>query len=516
MSGNNCNDYYNNMYMLNNSSLLNNNSNNINNCYNDSYFHQVPNNNYIPNLYQNFDIRFYNYSNNIGMINQQQRQFINNNNLHNSFGSQEFNKELIMPRKFNSTHNIHNRDNKKKHPSSPHSVDANKKGINKKKKSSSHIINPISGSDKKTRKKSSLFQNETNKAENDLRDFQRFCDGLKCELPEYICGQIGSRIMQKYLNKFPSEILTLLIIKLGASLNKIIVDVYGNYFCQKMIQICSKDQRILILENIKDNLVQISKDNSGTHAIQTMLDTITSPTEEILILTSVQGHELELAFDNNGTHVLQKILVVIEESKREQINFVLFNEENIKNLCLDSKGICVIKKMIKTSYKEKYRNVLINSIYKNCIQISESPYGNYAIQFLFDEWGIETCSKLVNFCIEKADIFSIQKYSSNIIDKLINYFSKERRNDLFSLLKQSLFNINQIKGVYNNKYGKFILIKVTNLMNSKEREEFKLSLLEREKEANIKDKKRIEIIMEILNKCDGNYTNSSNTKQSDF
>ena len=172
--------------------------------------------------------------------------------------------------------------------------------------------------------------------------------------------------------------------------------------------------------------------------------------------------------------------------------------------------------MIKTSYKEKYRNVLINSIYKNCIQISESPYGNYAIQFLFDEWGIETCSKLVNFCIEKADIFSIQKYSSNIIDKLINYFSKERRNDLFSLLKQSLFNINQIKGVYNNKYGKFILIKVTNLMNSKEREEFKLSLLEREKEANIKDKKRIEIIMEILNKCDGNYTNSSNTKQSDF
>ena len=117
---------------------------------------------------------------------------------------------------------------------------------------------------------------------------------------------------------------------------------------------------------------------------------------------------------------------------------------------------------------------------------------------------------------EKADIFSIQKYSSNIIDKLINYFSKESRNDLFSLLKQSLFNINKIKGVYNNKYGKFILIKVTNLMNSKEREEFKLSLLEREKEANIKDKKRIEIIMEILNKCDGNYTNSSNTKQSDF
>lgn len=45
------------------------------------------------------------------------------------------------------------------------------------------------------RNRSSLFVNKTseNKPECDIRDFKRFCDGLKCEIDLYICSQIGSR-----------------------------------------------------------------------------------------------------------------------------------------------------------------------------------------------------------------------------------------------------------------------------------------------------------------------------------
>ena len=41
----------------------------------------------------------------------------------------------------------------------------------------------------------------------------------------------------------------------------------------------------------------------------------------------------------------------------------------------------------------------------------------------------------------------------------------------------------------------------------------KNDLIEKEKEANVKDKKRIEIIMEILNKCDENYMNKCFSKE---
>ena len=172
-------------------------------------------------------------------------------------------------------------------------------------------------------------------------------------------------------------------------------------------------------------------------------------------------------------------------------------------MCIDSKRICVIKKMIKTAKKEKYRVALINSIYNNCIQISESPYGNYAIQYLFEEWGLTQSMKIVKQCIENADVLSIQKFSSNIIDKLMNIISKEKREDLFNDLRLSLFNQKIIRNVYSNKYGKFILIKVANSMTQEEKEKLKEDLNEGKYEEDV-----LAIYWDIIKKYDGSYINS--------
>jgi hypothetical protein len=56
--------------------------------------------------------------------------------------------------------------------------------------------------------------------------------------------------MQKYLNKIVPEDLNLLIQKLGTDFSSLMTDVYGNYFCQKMIQSCSVEQRIDILNYV--------------------------------------------------------------------------------------------------------------------------------------------------------------------------------------------------------------------------------------------------------------------------
>ena len=267
--------------------------------------------------------------------------------------------------------------------------------------------------------------------------------------------------MQKYLSLFPPEIRTILIFKIKNSFKTIMVDVYGNYFCQKLFQICTTEQRILILENITSDFVDIAKDDSGTYVIQTVLDKLDSETEKSIVLSCIKGHEMELAFSPNGTHVFQKILTVFPEDQREEVNKVIFTEENIKKLCLDSKGICVLKKLIPTTKNEANRDILINVIYKNCIQISENPYGNYVIQFLFDEWGLEQCSTLTKFCIEKSFILSVQRFSSNIVDKLITMLQKEENDERLQRMKEVLFDIRHVKDVSANKYGKIILSKLS-------------------------------------------------------
>jgi hypothetical protein len=56
--------------------------------------------------------------------------------------------------------------------------------------------------------------------------------------------------MQKSLNKLTYENINYLIAKLGKKIAILMVDVYGNYFCQKLIQCCSSEQRTMFLNNV--------------------------------------------------------------------------------------------------------------------------------------------------------------------------------------------------------------------------------------------------------------------------
>jgi len=51
--------------------------------------------------------------------------------------------------------------------------------------------------------------------------------------------------------KINKETLSIIIEILSDSLDRIIVDIYGNYFCQKLIQACNSEQKIEILNCVK-------------------------------------------------------------------------------------------------------------------------------------------------------------------------------------------------------------------------------------------------------------------------
>jgi len=353
---------------------------------------------------------------------------------------------------------------------------------------------------KKKYKKEVLFQNTVNKEENDIKDFNNFCNCLKSDIPTYICNQIGSRIMQKYLKKFPTEIRTILIKKIGKNFGKIMIDTYGNYFSQKLIKIATDEQRELIIENIKDNFIEICESNGGTHAIQTIIEYLKTKKEKEMVLSYIKNFEIELSLNQNATHVLKKIINKIEENEREDLNLNLLKEMNIKILCMNSKGICIIKQIIKCIKNEKYQKLLIDGIFSNCKIIAENPFGNYVIQFIFEIWGLNICSKIVNFCIEKANYFSIQKYSFNVIDKLIDFIIKENNILYFKTLLSSMIKYETICNLYNNKYGKYLLIKIFNAIPIDDKIKLKSQLLN--KKIDHIDKKILSNLLNIINKTE--------------
>ena len=429
---------------VNMNNIINNNYSHFN-INNQKFFNHINNNNYFNN---------YKYSSAFNIsdqLNEQHKKSHSTKGSHNLNDNFRFNTNNYMNMNFNNNNNSSIDGNISNDNLSYSSIESNKAQLKK--------------------KRTSLFQNGCNK-EKDLRDFKRFCDGLKVPMPDYICSQIGSRIMQKYLKKFPSYIRTLLINKISIYFKKLMCNTYGNYFCQKLYNISELYQRILILNSLKDCFLEISKNNCGAHVTQFIIDAAQSEDEKKLISEYISNHELELAFDPEGTHVLQKVICCFPENEREDLNNILYIPENLNALSQDAKGMCVMKKLIANTKNKDNKMKILDGVYSHCNEIAQNPFGNYVIQYIFEEWDVDICFNLIKSCVENSVIFSTQKYSSNIIAKIIDLYSNvDNTNYTFIQdLTKIFFDVNNIFVMYNNKYGRLLLIKLSKLIGKEEKE----------------------------------------------
>ena len=368
---------------------------------------------------------------------------------------------------------------------------------------------------KNNKKKNGFMKNGSNK-EKDIKNFKKFCDGIKCPLPDYICSQVGSRIMQKYLNLFPHFIITNLIEKINIYFEKIMCDTYGNYFCQKLYSISSIEQRRMILNSMKDIFINVSENPAGAHVIQTIIEVCYTKEEKDIIMDYIKNYEMQLALHPEGTHVLQKIIQIFAENERQNLTDVLCTYVNVFNLCQDLKGISVIKRLISFN-KEKYNMMkLVESFYPNLLQISRSSSGSYIIQYLIEQWGIDVGLKLIHFCILNFEAFAINKHSANLINKIlliclkrnsiissiinVNIINLMNCNELIIInaVKEILFEPNKVINVYKNKYGQALILKIRKLLNNEENKKLYLLIKSFENTQNYMESKKYRIYLQLF------------------
>lgn len=52
------------------------------------------------------------------------------------------------------------------------------------------------------------------------------------------------------------------------------VDPFGNYLCQKMLEHCTDTQRMMLVEQVSNSILEISLNMHGTRAVQRMIELI--------------------------------------------------------------------------------------------------------------------------------------------------------------------------------------------------------------------------------------------------
>ena len=506
----------------NNIKNINNYNNNLNNIKNINNIHNINNTNNINNVI--FTNNFTNF--NISPLNENQILMINNINNISGLNGQLFNN-ILKNDKQNKIKNMNFYNNINDDDYFDNLKLKNYKSYNLLSLKDMENQNNIKNNSflffdrkKNNKKKSYLFQNETNK-EKDIRDFKRFCDGIKSPLHDYICSQIGSRIMQKYLNRFPPFIITNLIEKINIYFEKIMCDIYGNYFSQKLYSISSTEQRRMILNSMKDIFINVSKNAAGAHVVQSIIELAETKEEKDIIIDYTKNHEMELALHQEGTHVLQKIVQIFSENERQILTDILCTNQNVNNLCQDLKGISVIKRLISFNKEKINRVKLVDAFFPNILGISKSSSGSYIIQYLIEQWGIDVGLKLIHFCILNFEAFAINKHSANLINKIIliclkrnsiiRSFSSNVNNNINNInimncneiiiinaLKGIILEPNKVINVYKNKYGKALIIKIRKLFTINENKKLHLFIKSLENSPNYSETKKYKIYIEIF------------------
>ena len=449
---------------------------NKNSFFNNQYIIQKLNQIYNLN---NINCNNFNFKGNINKI-----EFKNNNKISNntSFNSQKINISNNANFSNSLDQIINTNDSTSIYPNNLN--DSNSNYTNR------TLINDINNSANSNDMKIPLDKNY-------IKEFMKFVNNISMPLVEFLCTPKGALEIQKHIEKGQNQckvLLTKLLKKEGLSV--IMKNIYGNYFFQQLIKGTQGVIISRIISYISDEFVNISKDPSGTFSIQALLNEVSSIKEEQQILICIQNHEIEMAFDRNATYVLQKIILLFPDIHRVCLNEIILN--NFKDLCLDSNGICLIKNFIKTNTLVSNKKRIIEEISNNFVVLADSPYGNYGIQYIMDNWDRNEFNDFIKKIMENIFKLSIQQFSSNVVEKAIEKIDDESRE---KIIRKLCFESNFII-LLKNKFGRFVLQKAINHMSPELKNEFENNLINKIN-SNIysnKDKNKVrKFVMKIMN-----------------
>lgn len=170
--------------------------------------------------------------------------------------------------------------------------------------------------------------------------------------------QQGSKYLQRVLTRASPDVVEFIIQEVIKDLRFLMTNQYGNYFCQKLLQSSSSQQRCEILSELSEHILEISCSKSGTHSMQSLIEMINMDEEQSILEMSITNSIYKLACDPQGTHVLQKIIFCLKEENLDYIFYPII--DNMFEISKDTQGLCVVKKII-ARFESKEKRAYIST-----------------------------------------------------------------------------------------------------------------------------------------------------------
>ncbi|KAI8897663.1 armadillo-type protein [Globomyces pollinis-pini] len=248
----------------------------------------------------------------------------------------------------------------------------------------------------------------------------------------YFCkDQYGCRYLQKQIEEHEKDVISIIFNDIFQNFAELMIDPFGNYLCQKLIEYCTEEQRGEIVQQVSTNLIEISLNIHGTRAVQKLIEFVNVHDQTETIINALNVDPVSLIKDLNGNHVIQKCL-----SKLSHIdNQFVFDavSRNCMQVATHRHGCCVLQRCIDHA-TDIQRSQLVNEIARHALALVQDPFGNYVVQYVLDLGEIKYSECIVKPFIGNVCLLSVQKFSSNVIEKCIRVSGQKLRASLINEL----------------------------------------------------------------------------------
>ncbi|KAL7416616.1 armadillo-type protein [Mrakia frigida] len=227
-------------------------------------------------------------------------------------------------------------------------------------------------------------------------------------------------------------------------------DPFGNYLCQKLLEFSSDEQRNAICESVADDLVSISLNMHGTRAVQKMIDFLSTPRQIHSIIMALSANVVPLIKDLNGNHVIQKCLNrLVPEDNQFIYNAVA---AHCVEVATHRHGCCVLQRCIDHA-ADSQRVQLVTEITYHGLTLVQDPFGNYVVQYVLDLNDNRFSDAVTRQFIGNVCALSVQKFSSNVIEKCIRVAEPDTRKILIA----ELLNRNRLEKLLRDSFANYVV-----------------------------------------------------------
>jgi Pumilio-family RNA binding repeat len=245
--------------------------------------------------------------------------------------------------------------------------------------------------------------------------------------------QVGCRLVQQALDEEGPMAATLILQEGLPFWGEAMVDPFGNYLFQKVLEKVTPEERIMLVKNVSSRLVNASLNLHGTRSVQKVVELCAQDGDEgrngvlqesaaSVLTAALAPAAARLCIDSHGNHVIQRILLRLGTNHSQFVFDAV--AASVGDVARHRHGCCVIQRCLDSPQSEA-RAYLVRCIVERSLDLMQDAYGNYVIQYVLDVCCDEDVQAVCESVVGRVNLLAIQKFSSNVMEKCLERCSDQ-------------------------------------------------------------------------------------------